>query len=154
MTTEKPRLQLSETGLNEISIIADFPSVDPRQLFDFWIEPGLLKKWWPPEVDLQPMVGGSFHFSWPKQEWHLRGRFTEFDSGRRLGFSWTWDHDPKDTTEVKISFEPLKGGGTRILLYHGSYALTEEGKKTRDGHVEGWMYFLGKLQEQDITAKK
>ncbi len=146
-------MQLSETGLDEISIIADFPSVEPKQLFEYWIEPAKLKKWWPPEVDLQPMVGSTLHYSWPKQEWHLRGKFTEFVKGRRLCFTWTWDHDPKDTTEVKISFELLKEGGTRILLHHGTYALTEEGTKTRNGHVEGWMHFLGKLQEQAITTR-
>src|SRR2546427_6808671 len=59
----------------------------PALLFDYWTNPDLLKKWWPPAAELQPKVGGTYHFSWPQQDWHLRGKFTMFDRSeeRRVG---------------------------------------------------------------------
>jgi hypothetical protein len=39
-------------------------------------------------------------------------------------------------------------GGTKLTLQHGVYPANPEGKKIRDEHVEGWMYFLGKLREE------
>ncbi|HVH15412.1 MAG TPA: SRPBCC domain-containing protein [Candidatus Angelobacter sp.] len=76
----------------------------------------------------------------------LRGIYTEFESGERLGFSWKWDHEPSDTTSVTIIWERAQKQGSRLVLNHGSYPLDEDGRKRRQGHVEGWMYFLERLE--------
>lgn len=135
--------------MDPITIVADFPHTSPEELFDFWTNPELLKKWWPPETELNPTTGGSYHFSWPKQKWHLRGKFTEFNKGKELGFTWQWDHESIDQTQVRLTFEPMSGdSGTRLILHHGNYADNAEGKKIREDHAEGWVYFLGRLQEE------
>ena len=148
MATSRPKLELVETAGNRITILADFPHLSPAQLFDYWTSPNLLKKWWPPAAELQPKVDGTCHFSWPKQDWHLRGKFTEFDRGKRLGFTWKWDHEAIDVTRVTLLFEALANGGTKLTLHHEGYSKNPEAKKTRDEHIEGWTFFLGKLQEQ------
>ena len=140
--------QLIETPLDRIEVRAEFVRIEPAKLFDFWIQPDLLKKWWPPEVEIEPLLGGRYHFSWPKQSWHLRGKITEFEMAKRLGLTWRWDHEPQDVTEVRVLFSPGNHGGTELVLHQGTYALNEDGKRIRDGHVEGWLYFLGKLQER------
>lgn len=135
------------TRPDRITIVADFPSLKPPQLFDYWTDPDLLRKWWPPMAELQAQNGGKYHFSWPKQDWHLRGRYTLFEKGKKLGFTWKWDHEQVDETRVTVMLEPLQKNGTKLTLQHEGYSKSAEGKKVRDEHVEGWTFFLGKLQE-------
>ncbi len=148
MTDNQPRLVQVETASDRIAILAEFPHTSPEKLFEFWTKPELLKKWWPPVVELQAGSGGAYHFSWPSQNWHLRGRFTDFEKGKSLALSWKWDHESFEPTVVRLKFEPTGNGGTKLTLHHGDYASSAEGKKTRDEHVEGWMHFLHRLQTQ------
>src|SRR5213594_950553 len=74
MAMSRPNLELVETARDRITIVADFPQLSPALLFDYWTSIDLLKKWWPPAAELQPELGGTYHFSWPKQDWHLRGK--------------------------------------------------------------------------------
>jgi len=99
-----------QTPVDRLEVTAEFLNIRPTELFDFWIRPDLLKRWWPPEVEIESHLGGHYHFSWPKQGWHLRGMFTEFEEGKRLGFTWRWDHEPNDETRVEIFFEPPRAG--------------------------------------------
>ena len=148
MVLSRPNLELVEATRDRITITADFPHLKPAQLFDYWTNPDLLRKWWPPAAELEPKLGGTYHYSWPQQDWHLRGKFTMFDRGKTLGFTWKWDHEPIDVTRVTILFQSIPDGGTRLALHHEGYSKNSEAKKIRDEHVEGWTFFLRKLQEQ------
>ena len=141
-------ITLSATPMDRITIIAEFPHADSERLFDFWTKEDLLKSWWPPVAELRPEKNAGYHFSWPSQNWHLRGTFTDFTRGKSLEFTWKWDHENIEPTKVRLTFDPLPSGGARLTLHHGNYADNAEGKKIRDEHVEGWMYFLGQLQKQ------
>ncbi len=143
----KPAPVLSETLSDRIEIVADFPNTGSNTLFDYWVKADLLETWWPPVAKIEARLNGRYHYSWPSQNWHLRGTLTEFERGHRLEFSWKWDHERIDQTHVKVQFDPTSRGGTRLTLHHGNYGKDEEGRKIRGEHVEGWMYFLGKLQE-------
>ena len=154
MAMTRPRLELVETARDRITIVADFPHLSPAILFDYWTRTDLLKKWWPPTAELQPEVGGTFHFSWPRQDWHLRGQFTMFDRGKRLGFTWKWDHEAIDVTRVTLLFHPMPKRGykthtsaRRILEELGSEEdkgrthrrldfLSEEAPRARSGTVK------------------
>jgi uncharacterized protein YndB with AHSA1/START domain len=148
MATSRPKLELVETATDRITILADFPHLSPALLFDYWTSTDLLRKWWPPAAELQPRLNGTYHYSWPKQDWHLRGKFTLFDRGKALGFTWKWDHESIDVTRVTLIFHPIPDGGTRLTLHQEGYSKNSETKKTRDEHIEGWTFFLRKLQEQ------
>jgi len=139
-------LEKTGTAADRITILAEFPGMSRESLFNFWIEPDLLKKWWPPVAELEPRLSGTYHFSWPNQNWHLRGRYTMFKRGEKLGFTWKWDHESVNETRVTLSFASLPQNGTRLTLQHEGYAKTKEDRKIRDEHIEGWMFFLGKLQ--------
>jgi uncharacterized protein YndB with AHSA1/START domain len=112
-------------------------------MFDYWTNTDLLTKWWPPAAELQAKTGVTYHYSWPKQDWHLRGKFTMFDKAKTLGFTWKWDHEPIDVTRVTIVFQPLPNGGTRLTLHHEGYSKNSEAKKIRDEHVEAGPSFFG-----------
>jgi uncharacterized protein YndB with AHSA1/START domain len=140
-------LTLVTTSPDRITIVANFPNLKPSQLFGYWTNPELLRKWWPPVAELAAQNDGVYHFSWPKQDWHLRGRYTIFDKGKKLGFTWKWDHERIDETRVTVIFEELEKTGTKLTLHHEGYSKDAGGKKIRDEHVEGWTFFLGRLQE-------
>ena len=79
--------------------------------------------------------------------WHLRGHYTAWEPGKRLAFTWAWDHEPATTpTTVDITFAPNPVGGTRLTLRYGPYAPTPAGATERQGHLEGWTHFLTRLQ--------
>lgn len=136
------------SGPETLIVSADFPRLPPDRLFQYWTDPGLLTMWWPPEAEIDPRVGGAYHLAWPTRDWHLRGIYTEYQSGERLAFTWKWDHDPADHPgyEVHVTFAPLDSG-TRFTLTHGPYADSASGAEERRGHLEGWQYFLGRLGE-------
>src|SRR5262245_7200082 len=96
-------------------IQGDLPNVVPEALLVYWVRPERLQRWWPQQAQSDPQVGGAYHFIWPQQGWHLRGHYTAFEPGRRLTFTWRWDHDPAElpAREVAVTFEPLPGG-TRL----------------------------------------
>ena len=141
-------MQLPSTN-NELVIMGDIQNVPPDVLFEYWTKPDLIKKWWPPEAEIEPRLGGSYHLSWPQRNWHLRGHYTSFDPGKKLAFTWHWDHDPESipVTEVVIVFESLPNDGTRMTLTHGSFSDSVEDQQMRADHLEGWEHFIGKLQD-------
>lgn len=120
----------------------------PEALFAYWIRPELLRQWWPQEAEIDARVGGAYHLAWPAMEWHLRGRYIAVEPGKRLAFTWHWDHDPAEMPErrVEVGFEPLGAGGTKLTIRHGSYTDSPRDDEERAGHLEGWTYFLGRLQ--------
>ena len=58
---------------DRIIIDAEFQNLSPESLFDYFTVPGLLERWWPSLAEVDPRIAGTYHFSWPKQGWHLRG---------------------------------------------------------------------------------
>lgn len=147
LVQSRPLLEQTEKAYDRITIVAEFPRANSASLFDFWTNPDLLMKWWPPVAELEPRVGGTYHFSWPNQNWHLRGKYTMFKRGEKLGFTWKWDHESVSTTRVTVSFASLQQSGARLTLQHEGFAKNKEDRKIRDEQIEGWMFFLGKLQE-------
>ena len=149
------------SGPNILLVEADFPAASPLTVFDYWTQPTLLQQWWPQEAELEPRAGGVYHLSWPQMNWRLRGVYTAFEPGKRLGFTWRWDHDEPDEPgrEVLMVFEPLppdapdRPVGTRLLLTHGPYSDTPADQELRiEHHLAGWQHFLLRLQET-VAAK-
>ncbi len=136
-----------DTRSDRISLTAVLVDTAAAAAFDRWVVPEQLTQWWPPIAEVDPMQGGSYHFFWPAQNWHLRGRFAEFQPGNRLTYTWRWDHDPHDAeTIVDAHFDALPTGGTALTVTHGPYPDTEAGRERRQEHLDGWMYFLGRLE--------
>jgi uncharacterized protein YndB with AHSA1/START domain len=136
-------------GGNQTLIIQTaFPDFAPEDIFAHFTEPELLTRWWPPEAEVEPGVGGSYRLSWPGANWHLRGRYTAWGPGKRLSFTWMWDHDREGTPDrlVTIDLFPMSGGAA-MRLEHGPYGDSAEEQEARQGHVEGWRYFLPKLRD-------
>lgn len=143
------------SGSNELVIVAEFSKIAPCEVFDYWTKPELLCMWWPQEAEIDARVGGVYHLAWPRMNWHLRGQYTRFEPGKRLAFTWKWDHDEegKAVREVTIVLEPLPDRGTKLTLTHGPYTDSMEDQEVRiEHHLAGWQHFLPRLQSLVETA--
>ncbi len=127
-------------------ISAQFPTCSAGKLFEYWIEPHLLRQWWPPVAEVEPRVGGAYHLSWPEMKWHLRGCYTAFEPGLKLAFTWQWEHHAFQE-DVVVTFEPLGEQGTTMTIVHGPYDNSKQSQEDRQSHLDGWLYFVAKLQE-------
>lgn len=144
-----------DTPRDRLELEAEFEGTPAAELFRYWTAPELLTQWWPREAEVEAQKGGSYHLSWPNMEWHLRGTYQTFSPGNLLVFTWRWDHEPHTPTRiVTLDFQPLEGeSGTYLHLTHGYYREhLPKDMEEKQGHLEGWHYFLGRLQE--ITQVK
>ena len=78
----------------ELTLTGEFLDFTAPGLFAYWTRPDLLRQWWPPQAEVEPRVGGAYHYWWPERGDHLRGAFTAFEPGQKLAFTWRWDHEP------------------------------------------------------------
>jgi len=115
--------------------------------FSYFTRPELLAAWWAPEAKINAQPGGEYVLSWPSQGWHLRGEYTDFAPGERLAFSWRWDHEPQLPTRlVSVQFEEAPPGAL-LRLIHGVYGHDAVEQADREAHRDGWLHFLGRLEE-------
>jgi uncharacterized protein YndB with AHSA1/START domain len=149
MMTSPSAAQQVPSGSDWLVVMAAFPTIAPRALFDYWTNPTLLRRWWPQVATTDARVDGVYHFSWPGLGWSLRGYYTAFEPGKSLSFTWKWDNEPDlaPIRHVIVTFETLAEGGTQIMIIHGPYGETREDQEERAGHFDGWAHFLGKLQQ-------
>lgn len=142
-------IQQLNSDTTRVLMQAEIAESDPARVFDYWVQPDLLVKWWPHEANTEPKSGGSYLLEWPRtiHPRRLRGTYTAFEPGHKLAFTWKWDHEP-DLPErlVTVTFAPLDGI-TIVTVEHGTYSDSEADQTDRQGHIDGWNYFLGKLQE-------
>jgi uncharacterized protein YndB with AHSA1/START domain len=137
----------SHAGLTLTCDLLDFTALG---LFAYWTRPDLLRQWWPPQAEVEPRADGAYHYWWPERGDHLRGAFAAFEPGRKLAFTWRWDHEPLEapTHTVTITFTPDSRDDecVALTLRHEPYGKTPEEQDARRGHLEGWTFFLGKRQ--------
>jgi len=134
------------TGTEQLILTGEV-AASPESLFRHWVEPDLLAQWWAQEAEIDPRVGGEYVLSWPRMGWNLRGRYTRFEPGKQLGFTWNWDHEPNlPERVVDVRFEPA-AGGTRLAITHGPYSDTPEDQQDRQSHLDGWQHFVQRLAE-------
>ncbi|HLY32081.1 MAG TPA: SRPBCC domain-containing protein [Ktedonobacterales bacterium] len=136
------------SGAEILRVEQVIPGCSPVRAFAYWTTPDLICSWWPREAEIEPHAGGAYHLIWPDMGWRLRGRYTAFEPGRQLAFTWAWDHDPPETTPklVTVSLAPT-AEGTHLTLEHGFYDESPEEQELRiEHHLAGWRHFLPALR--------
>jgi uncharacterized protein YndB with AHSA1/START domain len=135
------------SGPEKLVVRGEFPEISPERMFALWSRSEEIARWWPPEAEIEPRVGGKFELSWPDRNWFLRGKVTVFEAGKRFGFTWHWLHEKDDAPrrEVLVEMAPREGGGTVLTITHGPYGEGEAEAKERTGHLGGWQYFAARL---------
>lgn len=122
----------------------------PERVFAAWTTPDLLARWMAPRDDFAPTVaeidprpGGRYRFAMSAPNGDkptVSGTFEEVVPGRRLVFTWAWEHTPERVSRVTVSLAP-RDGGTELTLHHERFADDE----ARTKHEQGWSGCLGRL---------
>lgn len=128
---------------NELRIERVFEA-SPDLLFRLWTDPVHVVRWYGPEgfdclhfeADLQP--GGRWRGcirSDNQGELWMGGTYREIRPGRRIVFTFRWDHDEAvGDTLVTIDFLDEGDGRTRQIFHQAPFKTVEQ----RDSHVGGW----------------
>lgn len=134
------------SGPEQLVVTSFFRGVTQHDLFRQWTQPNLITQWWPQQAEIAAQQGGEYHMSWPSMNWDLRGTYTTYEPDRKLAFTWRWDHEPDSPTRtVEMLFEPVGDIGTQLTITHGTYTHSTKDQEERQGHLEGWTYFLTRL---------
>ncbi len=133
------------TDNSVLRLKGEFEAFTARELFDHFVVPELLVKWWPQEATVDPRQGGRYEYRWPSREWVLTGEFTTFDPGMRLGFTWSWSHEPSIAPR-KVDIEFKNGDPcARVIITHGPFGDSQAEQVDRSAIREGWIHFAMRL---------
>ena len=127
---------------------------DVQSVFDALTQPERLVHWWGVssdhethirEVDLR--VGGRYRLGMRSSDGEAHvvgGEYTEVIPGRRLAFTWRWEHSAEDypTTHVLIDLQSTDNGCLMTLVHQG-FPDDEQAAM----HNEGWNACLDRLPE-------
>ena len=116
----------------------------PDRVFDAWVNPEMLMKWWGPEgfavpeCSMDVRAGGSWRTTMvsPKGDGHtVSGVYREISPPKRLVMTWGWEADGQrgHETLIEVTFEPTPTG-TKMRLVQSVF----ESANSRDMHADGW----------------
>ena len=117
-------------------------------VFDFLIDPDKLLRWMGEEGTVDPRPGGELRLVLSEDDTAV-GHYVEIDRPRHVVFTWGWlgsEVVPPGSTTVAIDLRE-DGDWTVVTLTHSGLP---EGQPTL--HLEGWLYFCGRLAEQTEKA--
>jgi uncharacterized protein YndB with AHSA1/START domain len=123
----------------------------PERLFEAWISPAHLRKWWGPpgghctHAAVEPVVGGSYLLANTLADGsavEISGRFTIIDAPRQLAYTWQVRPGPDRTELVTVTFAACEGG-TEVTVEH--VQIPDEHSRTE--HAAGWAACLDRLAD-------
>jgi uncharacterized protein YndB with AHSA1/START domain len=112
--------------------------------FAYWTDPTLLVRWMGDRAEVDARPGGHWRLEYGNR-YVAAGDFVELDPPHRLVLTWGWEKGAEDSippgaSRVEVTFTP-DGDGTRMRVRHLDLPATE-----RQGHTEGWDFFLPRLE--------
>ena len=113
----------------------------PRdEIFGYLTDAAKLKKWFPSEAETDPVVGGSYHFTFVDHD--RRGTFNAVEPGEKLEYDWDFGFGK---TNVGFTLTEEKSG-TRVEVSHTGFGADQEGQHWLTMHNKGWESFLINLK--------
>lgn len=128
-------------GRLALTAVVETPA-SPTSLIAAFIDPATAAAWWTAELTCDPVPGGEYVARFPGLAQTMRGEVVLLAEDR-LEFSWSWDHEPDRPTYL-VTVSAADGA---LVVTHGPYADTPEGREDAESHREGWGYFLPRLVE-------
>jgi uncharacterized protein YndB with AHSA1/START domain len=146
-----PGSQAMPAGLH-VEIQRVLPAVPPV-VFEAFIDPNVLVKWWgpagftTPSLQFDPHVGESYRIEMQPPEgdsFYLAGEFRAVDPPTRLVMTFLWEDPDRDDVETlaELSFRDLRTS-TEVLLRQGPFKT----EARRQLHHDGWTDALDKLAQ-------
>jgi uncharacterized protein YndB with AHSA1/START domain len=119
--------------------------VPPARAFDVWTTRCAI--WWPPShtisgdpsaITFEPHRGGRIVERAPDGDEHEWGEVLDWEPPSRLRYLWHLFLDPREATEVEVTFSPV-GDRTAVRLEQGGWErLGEAGPSRRTRTREAW----------------
>ncbi|HSJ84576.1 MAG TPA: SRPBCC domain-containing protein [Acidimicrobiia bacterium] len=112
----------------------------PETVFEFFVDPRLMRRWMGGHAVLDAQNGGRFAVDIGDN--HARGSFLAVEPPERVVITWGWEGSelvPPGSSTVTFLFE-AKDGGTLVRLIHSDLPAGEDIR-----HTHGWNHYLGRL---------
>ncbi|MBZ0137903.1 MAG: SRPBCC domain-containing protein [Planctomycetes bacterium] len=148
----KPPLltELEPADKTKLVLTGDFNGFTLEQMWKHWATGEGITKWWPPEANIEGKVGGRYELIWKGEDgeisWQLLGKVEIWEPNKKLGFTWTWNSDPKDapTLHVVVEFSEIKDG-VQVKITHSAFDANNDDQQNRASLKQGWEFFCTKL---------
>ena len=125
----------------------------PQRVFEAWTSAEVMKRWWhaghdweTSEASVDLRVGGAVRVVMRNphedEEYGGGGEYTEIDPPRRLAFTWEWD-DERDQRSQVIEIDFVPEGGDRTTVHFTHHGLWDQ--ETVHDHEDGWGKVLDNL---------
>jgi uncharacterized protein YndB with AHSA1/START domain len=117
-------------------------SARPDRVFQWLVDPDRIVRWMGEVATIDPRPGGAFRLAYRSGD-VVSGKVLEIVPPERLVVSWGWEApgDPTPPGASRVEFSLIPAGSGTILRVRHSGLLPE----ARQGHEEGWDYFLPRL---------
>jgi len=138
----------------------------PREMvFNAWINPDQLKKWWGPKgfanpvCKIDPTPGGAIYIDMKGPDgtvYPMDGEFHEIVKPERIVLTTAaLDKDGKRLFEVvnTVTFAE-ENGKTKLTLHAAVFNVRDEGRPYLDGMNEGWSQTIDRLDEYVTNSSK
>jgi uncharacterized protein YndB with AHSA1/START domain len=112
----------------------------PETVFEFFVDPRLMRRWMGGHAVLEARRGGRFAVDIGAN--HARGSYLDVQRPEKVVFTWGWEGSdlvPPGSSTVTCTFE-AKDGGTLVRLIHSDLPAGEDIR-----HAHGWSHYLGRL---------
>ncbi|HKX74332.1 MAG TPA: SRPBCC family protein [Acidimicrobiia bacterium] len=130
----------AELGAVELEIFIEAP---PATVFEFFVDPQLMRTWMGGHALLEPLAGGTFAVDIGAN--HARGQFLEVVPTEKVVFTWGWEGSetvPPGSSTVTVTFESAGGEATMVRLIHQGLPAGEDLR-----HRHGWTLYLSRLTQ-------
>ncbi|MDB6033304.1 MAG: ATPase [Verrucomicrobiales bacterium] len=118
--------------------------VSPELVFDAWLSPELIRKWFAPgmgemvRVDVEARAGGKFSFVQRRggEDVEHTGEYLMLERPTHLEFTWGVPKHSPDMSRVRITFTPVENGCEVSLVHElnpnwANYVSRTEGAWTK-----------------------
>jgi uncharacterized protein YndB with AHSA1/START domain len=108
-----------------------FADLSPQQVFDAWLDPGLVRAWMQQNVDeknpgnavtrieIDPSVGGRFFFAGSREGTEAWGTYQVIDRPNRLVFTWFVSEEEERTEHSLVTLDLApEGKGCEAVMRH------------------------------------
>lgn len=116
-------------------------AADVARVYAAWTDPKLFAQWMGPgnvkvkDISIDLKVGGKYRLTMVTDQGDqiVGGEYLEIVPNEKLVFTWVWEREGADQTQVTVDFKGV-GGGTLLKLNHEHNSSPE----AAEHHKQGW----------------
>lgn len=126
----------------------------PRAVFEAWVDPERLTRWFCDRAVVAPRKGGVYALEWGRwggpEHYVTAGVFERYEPGHRFWLFNVYDYPPDGDVYGPMAWgvelESVGGNGTRVTVRQGGFGEGPWWDRYYDGCAEGWERSLSRLE--------